>query len=219
MSDESKLGSIEERNGKFRVRLPRALDPERTSRTFESRELAEKFLRGASAVLQDDAPHGHDTLASYVPEWLDRRELGGVRAVARERSVWRCHIANTKLARMPLASIEKSDVRAWLDALAKKPAEPKVTGSTPVLRAEANLRGNEDPPNVTDDDLGTDAVPKNAALKMLAIAVLTEIADVGEVGVPLLTAFDVAARRVDPTYPAQPSMGERLIVAARSTRR
>jgi hypothetical protein len=54
---------------------------------------------------------------------------------------------------------------------------------------------------------------------MLAIALLTEVADIGEVGIPLLTAFDVAARRVDPTYPAQPTMGDRLIAAARATRR
>lgn len=125
MSEDPKLGSIEERNGKFRVRLPRGLDPDRRSRTFESRELAEKFLRGACSVLQDDSPHGHETLATYVPAWLDRRELDGVRAVARERSVWRCHIEGTKLSKMPLASITRHDVREWLEVLAKKPADRK----------------------------------------------------------------------------------------------
>lgn len=126
MSDGgSKLGTIEERNGKFRVRLPRALDPDRRSRTFETRELAERFLRGASAELQAASPHGHDTLATYVPGWLDRRELAGLRGVARERSVWRCHVEPSKLSRMPLASITKHDVRDWLESLAKKTAAPR----------------------------------------------------------------------------------------------
>jgi integrase len=123
MSEDIELGSIEERNGKFRARLPRALDPDRRGRTFETRELAEKFLRGACSLIQDDSPQGHDTLATYVPAWIDRRELGGIRSVRRERSVWRCHIEGTKLAKMPLASITRHDVRAWLEQLAKKPAQ------------------------------------------------------------------------------------------------
>ncbi len=57
-----------------------------------------------------------------------------------------------------------------------------------------------------------------AAVKMLAIALLTEVADVGVVGVPLATAFDVAARRVEPSYPAEPSMMDRLLAAARWAR-
>lgn len=119
------IGTIEVRGGKFRVRLPRALDPSRASRTFETRELAEKFLRGASAVIQDASPNGHDTLASYVPDWIDRRELSGIRSVRRERSVWRSHIEGTALASMPLASITKHDVREWLESLAKKTAAPR----------------------------------------------------------------------------------------------
>lgn len=58
----------------------------------------------------------------------------------------------------------------------------------------------------------------HAAAKMLAIALLTEVADVGVVGVPLATAFDVAARRVEPSYPAEPSMMDRLLAAARWAR-
>ena len=53
---------------------------------------------------------------------------------------------------------------------------------------------------------------------MLAVAVLTEIADVGVIGVPLATAFDVAVRRIDSSYPAEPSMMDRLRAAARLSR-
>jgi integrase len=133
-----KLGTIEERNGKFRARLPRALDPDRRSRTFETRELAEKFLRGASSVLQDASPHGHDTLASFGDEMLDARELAGIRSIRRERSAWRLHVMPSKLATMPLASITRRDVQAWVDELArKKPANSRHRRGAKVLSKES----------------------------------------------------------------------------------
>lgn len=171
--DGSKLGTIEERNGKFRVRLPRALDPDRRSRTFETRELAERFLRGASAVLQEASPHGHDTLALFGDEMLDARELAGIRSIRRERSAWRRHVMTSPHNAVP----------------------NNGAGLQPVGAS-----------------VGTDVA------RMLAVAVLTEIADVGVIGVPLATAFDVAVRRIDSSYPAEPSMLDRLRAAARFTR-
>lgn len=139
MSDGgSKLGTIEERNGKFRVRLPRALDPDRRSRTFETRELAERFLRGASAELQAASPHGHDTLASLGDEMLDARELAGIRSMKRERSAWRLHVMTSKLATMPLASITRRDVQAWVDELSrKKPANARHRRGARVISKES----------------------------------------------------------------------------------
>ncbi len=71
---------------------------------------------------------------------------------------------------------------------------------------------NDAPLQPPGANLGTDVA------RMLAIALLGEIADVGEVGVPLATAFDVAFRRIDPTYPIDPPMMTRLRAAARLTR-
>jgi integrase len=118
-------GTIEVREGKYRVRLPRTLDPQRRSRTFDTREEAESFLRGASAILVEApqyAPDGQPTLRGYGEKWLARREINGSRSVDTEQSFWRNHIATAHFADWPLTRITRDDLKEWLDSLKKKRA-------------------------------------------------------------------------------------------------
>jgi integrase len=123
MADEVD-GTIEERDGRFRARLPRSVDPKRRSRTFDTRDEARRFLRGAAALLVDEvlpvdgAPA--PTLGSHGPGFLNRREIAGVRGIVQERSVWANHVANDPVARIPLVALDRAAMRAWLQRLRRK---------------------------------------------------------------------------------------------------
>jgi integrase len=113
-------GSIEpQRDGTFRPRLP-------------SGERLWKFATHAAAAAQLDAalvalvalPSAGLTLASFGETWLDERELAGIRGIQTDRSRWRIHVAASTLAAMPLRSITRPDVRAWLDRLLVAKAKP-----------------------------------------------------------------------------------------------
>ena len=119
-------GGVEELpSGRFRVRLRLANGERRSSPTFDSREDAERFARGALAELAETplAPAGAVTLAGWGDRWLDRRETSGThRAIATERSTWKNHIATARFADWPLANISRRDVKEWVEALSRKKA-------------------------------------------------------------------------------------------------
>lgn len=117
-------GTIEPVRGGFRPRLPGAgrarLDP---CTTWEE---ASALLDAALLELADGAvePVGGVTLAGFGAEWLDDRELAGVRSIDTDRSRWAVHIAGAHWATWPLASITRAHVRDWLDGLLRKRAKP-----------------------------------------------------------------------------------------------
>jgi integrase len=121
------VGTIEElSSGKFAVRLPRALDSKRRRiGTYSTREEAETMLNGVLAVAQQKTitePKG-ETLRSFLPGFLDRRELSGVRNIRRDRNAAKLHIETAEFFEVPLARLKRVQVSDWLDRLQRKTSE------------------------------------------------------------------------------------------------
>jgi integrase len=131
MDDEARrprgAGSIQERRGKFQVRLylPGST---RKSRTFSTREDAETFLRGAPVLQLRQAAElaakqkPVETLLTYGKKWLEQRELSGIRNIKTDHSCWKRRIAWATFAKEPLHTITRRDVKDWLLTLSKRKA-------------------------------------------------------------------------------------------------
>ena len=119
-------GTIEQLpSGRFRVRLTLADGSRKNSRTYATREEAQRFLDAALAELAEHeaAPTGALTLLTWGDKWLDRRETSGVhRAIASERSTWKNHVSTAPFASWPLSDITRRDVKEWVEALSRKKA-------------------------------------------------------------------------------------------------
>lgn len=111
-----KRGTIEERDGRFRVRI--SVRGKRVSGgTFDTRAEAAAMLDAlrASAAEIERTTSTSPTLFSYGERWLDAREIDQrVRGIEQERSVWRTSIASHDIALFALDEIKPRDVRAWL---------------------------------------------------------------------------------------------------------
>jgi integrase len=106
-------GQVErQRDGTFRPRLPTG---ERL-RKFATHVEAEQHLDAAIATLAA-LPSAGLSLATFGETWLDDRERAGIRGIRTDRSRWKIHVAASSLAEMPLRSISRADVRAWLDGV------------------------------------------------------------------------------------------------------
>jgi integrase len=87
--------------------------------SIATREEAERFAETYSRLVADGTiadPRGI-TLGSWGSDWLDRRELDGVRGIRQERSVWARHVADSTLASLRLDAIRAPHVADWLDAV------------------------------------------------------------------------------------------------------
>jgi integrase len=123
-------GTIEKlSSGRFAARLPRAIDPRRGRLgTYATYEDAETILNGALAVAQKKTikePKG-ETLRSFLPGFLDRRELSGVRNIDRDRNAAKGYIETAVFVDLPLARLTRVQVSDWLDALQRR--KSKRTG-------------------------------------------------------------------------------------------
>jgi integrase len=112
---------IEQRaDGKWRVRIWQ--DGARLDVGVEDTEEAARALETLSYKSRS---RKGTTVAKWVEDWLDARELDGVRGIRTERGRWRTHIRGSALGRRPLAELTPADVEAWIDELrAKTTATP-----------------------------------------------------------------------------------------------
>lgn len=66
------------------------------------------------------AAKGRPTLATWMPTYFERRQASGVRSVANERNRAAKHVNSSKLARIPMGTLHRSDILAWLRELDAK---------------------------------------------------------------------------------------------------
>jgi len=135
------VGTIEElSSGRFAARLPRSLDPRRRRiGTYATHEEAETMLNGALAVAQKKTitePQG-ETLRSFLPGFLDRRELNGVLNVRRDRSAAKVHIETADFFGTPLSKLKRVQVTDWLDQLQRE--KSKRTGERLAPQTMRNI--------------------------------------------------------------------------------
>ena len=148
-------GTIEKlSSGRFAARLPRTLDPRRRRiGTYPTHEEAETILNGALAVAQKKTitePKG-ETLRSFLPGFLDRRELSGVRNIDRDRNAAKGHIETADFFGTPLAKLKRVQVSDWLDHLQRK----KSKRTWRAARASDHAKRAEPPARVFSGSVGS----------------------------------------------------------------
>ncbi len=119
-------GSVErQRSGRYVARLPRIFG-RRSVGCFDTEEEAHRELDLAIArLVEGHGAVGDGTLRGWGAAWLDRRELGGSRNVATDRSRWGRHVMRARFADWPLPRIRRRDVRAWVESLRATAAADK----------------------------------------------------------------------------------------------
>ncbi len=119
-----KAGTIEElESGRFGVRLPRALDNRRKRMgTYDTYQDAESIVNGTLALAHEQviALPGGKAFRSFLRDFLDRRELNGIRNIDRDRRVAKAHLETAGFADLPLKAISRVQVKDWLDRLQRK---------------------------------------------------------------------------------------------------
>lgn len=106
-------------SGHWRVRISFP-GGNRRSTTFPTHDEAERFRRGTVGLRSNWGDVR--TLLAWGEQWLERRELAGLRNVKPTRSIWKNHVATAPFAEDPLVSITRRDVKAWIAALQRKRA-------------------------------------------------------------------------------------------------
>jgi len=108
-------GSIEERDGRHRVRV-RVAGRKRTLGTYATHAEAAAVLEAALEQLSADrtASPGATTLRDWIARWLEQRHLSGVvRSVYDDESRLRAHVLSEPWADDALDQIDRRTVRAW----------------------------------------------------------------------------------------------------------
>lgn len=108
-------------DGRFRPRLPGKRDRLPPCAT---REEATSLLDAALVELASGgvtAPGGQ-TLRAWGEDYLDLRELNGIRSIVTDRSRWKVHVLAAPFIDWPLGAVTRAEVRQWLDKLLAKPA-------------------------------------------------------------------------------------------------
>lgn len=103
-------------SGKWRVR-PRIDGKLRTVISGVSLAEAEEAALAYQFVRADAEAREGITLAQFGEALFARRERDGVRGVKRERYRWKKHVASKPIGKLPVATIRRRDVMAWLDDL------------------------------------------------------------------------------------------------------
>ena len=115
-------GSIEERGGRFRVRL-RLAGRKETLGTYATRGEAEAVLEAAFSKLEADqaAPANAVTLRAWVARWLPAREQSrAVRDASHDGDRMRAYVLTERWADDPIDTVNTRTIRAWTLGLFKR---------------------------------------------------------------------------------------------------
>lgn len=120
---------------RFLVRGPSQPDGTRTTLGYvATREQEEALLahhaHAASLLRRSGCP----TFATVAEALLDRRELSGIRGIAKERLRYRAHLAACRFSDTPIDRITATDVAAWLRGMSTKQADDR-RAARPLSRA------------------------------------------------------------------------------------
>jgi integrase len=108
-------GTIEERGGRFRVRL-RAQGRRANLGTYSTLPEAESVLQAAIEEL--DGTPSTISLRTWAERWLEQRELSGaVRSARDDRSRLNAHVLSESWADDSLDSITSKQLRTWLQSM------------------------------------------------------------------------------------------------------
>lgn len=114
-------GSISVEGGRFRARLSTEAGRVPLG-TFDSEAEAQAVLDAARLQLRDLRVADGVTLRTWGERVLDARERDGLRGIVADRGRWRVHIEQHRIADLPVRSISRGDVLAWLDTMRSKRA-------------------------------------------------------------------------------------------------
>lgn len=134
-------GTVEPYRGKFRARAPRLPDGRRPiiGSDFETEVEAARACDEHALTLAEAGLASGTTFRVWGDRYLDRRELGGARNIASDRSRWKLHIATAHFADWPLVNIARRDVKDWLARLTQQQASD-VRAKDPKKRKAVYLR-------------------------------------------------------------------------------
>jgi integrase len=137
MKRQSGQANVEEHpkgSGRFRVRA-RVDGKLKTVASGLPETEANGVAAGYTVVRNSKVLKDAVTLVTFGPEFLNRRELEGVRGVRNDRAYWNKHVSKSPLAKLPLATLEKPDVVEWRDGLPRKLAYRTKVKIMNLLRA------------------------------------------------------------------------------------
>ena len=83
--------------GTFRVRVTAGAGRRITIGTFETLQEARAMYAASMDRLADSRTRTFETMATYLPVWLERRQKAGVRSIQAERNRTNKHILPSKL--------------------------------------------------------------------------------------------------------------------------
>jgi integrase len=115
-------------SGKCRVKFTTNTGKRDNTKAYPNEEEAEGVRRAIVQRLASEnlASVGGVTFRQYGGHCLDRRERFGVRGIDTERYRWKWWLATAPFADRPLATIERREIRTWMDAL--RTAKVRVPG-------------------------------------------------------------------------------------------
>jgi integrase len=149
MTDRKRrVGSVDKMShGRYRVRVTLPDGTRATLSTHDTRDEALVTADAVGEVLAIEAPETGVTLAKFGEVVLTERELSkAVRDPDTDWSRWRTHISGDRIAKLPVKSVVRADVRDWLRRIeAKGLAEQTVKNVLQLLRtvlAEGIERGH-----------------------------------------------------------------------------
>ena len=139
-----KAGTIEElESGRFGVRLPRALDNRRKRMgTYDTYQDAESIVNGTLALAHEQviALPGGKAFRSFLRDFLDRRELNGIRNIDRDRRVAKAHLETAGFADLPLKAVSGFRSRIGLTAYKESCQNARARSSRPrQFKIQLNL--------------------------------------------------------------------------------
>lgn len=140
-----RVGSIDFRNGRHRLRIRQPDGKRKTIGYYDTEDEAERMRL---AIVQQLAGTAFDpqirgrTFGAWGVSWLDDRELTH-RDAAGDRQRWNAYVAGTPIAAMKIDAIRPRDVQRWVRALASRISDrtgerldpQTVTNALTTLRA------------------------------------------------------------------------------------
>lgn len=130
------LGQIEEKGGKYYIRMTTPDGRRRRFGSADTPEEAEAAIEGLAVELAEQDPGDvvGVTLAAYGDVVLKKRERDGIENWKSEQGHWRNHVVGTTLGKTPISVITPRMVRTFASSLARKKAMPGRCHKTPPSR-------------------------------------------------------------------------------------